>query len=184
VDGLRRIGVDDLDHRFDQCTRREILARARLYILRVAREQTFVDRALHVDGQAEPGFAVDQADEPAEPGGILDFVLRLEEDRADDSTLPRELFEQLAVRDRERLAGHVLDVAPAETGGQHRGLADLGDALLVHLEEQQIGNLRDIGLIRNALITQHMREVPDLADEGLRVHRSVNSAARALRLRP
>ena len=60
--------------------------------------------------------------------------------------------------------------SPTRPSRQHRCFADLGDALLVHLEEQQIGNLADIGLIGHALIAQHMREIPDLGDEGLRVH--------------
>ena len=66
---------------------------------------------------------------------------------------------------------------PARAGRQERRLADQLDPLLVHLEEQQIGNLRDIGLIGDALIAQHMREVPDLGDEGFGVHVGASSPA-------
>jgi hypothetical protein len=46
----------------------------------------------------------------------------------------------------------------------------LRDALLVHLEEKEIGKLADVGLIGHPLIALHMREIPNLGDEGLRVH--------------
>ena len=87
--------------------------------------------------------------------------------------LARQRFEQLAVFRRQRLARELLDVAPARACGQKRGLANQLDPLLVHLEEQQIGDLRNIGLVGDALVAQHMREVPDFGDEGFGVHGSL-----------
>src|SRR6185437_140489 len=56
--------------------------------------------------------------------------------------------------------------------GEHGGFANLRNAFLVHLEEEEVGNLADISLIGNALVAQHMREIPNLGDEGLCVHAS------------
>ena len=170
MNGLVRLRIDHRHHRLDHRTRREVLPGAGFHVLGVPGQQAFVDVALHVDRQGEPGLAVDQADQAFELGRVLDFVLRLQEDRADDAALLRQLVEQLDVGRIQRLAGQVLDVGPARAIGQHRRFADLGDALLVHLEEQQIGNLADIGLVGHALIAQHMREIPDLGDESLGVH--------------
>ena len=58
-----RLGVDDLHHRLDQRARREILARAGFHLLRRCVRAGLRRCALHVDRQAEPGLAVDQADE-------------------------------------------------------------------------------------------------------------------------
>ena len=175
-------GRDRRPHdRVDQRARGEVLSCARFDVLRVARKQTLVDLALHVDRQAQPGLRVDHPDEPLELGRVLDFVLRLQKDRADDAGLARQRLQQLAVFRRERLAREFLDVFPARTGGDERRLADQLRPLLVHLEEQEIGNLRDIGLIGDALIAQHMREIPDLCDESFGVH--VGSSSRAGRPR-
>ncbi len=68
-----------------------------------------------------------------------------------------------------------------EPAGRERRLADQRRAFFVHLEEKEIGDLRDIGLIGDALIAQHMREIPDLGDESFGVH--VGSSSRAGRPR-
>lgn len=82
----------------------------------------------------------------------------------------RQPVEQFHIGSVERFTREILDVVPARALRQHGGFADLTDALLVHLEEEQIGNLADIGLIGDALIAQHMRKIPDLGDEVLSVH--------------
>ena len=136
MNALARVGIDDLDDRLDQRARREILAGARFDVLGVARKQALVDLTLHIDRQAEPCLRVDKADEALELGRVLDFVLGLEEDYADDAGLARERLEQLDVFRRQRLAGQFLDVLPARTRRKERRLADQRRALLVHLEEQ------------------------------------------------
>ncbi len=170
MDGLFGLRIDDLDHGLDQRARGEVLAGARLDVLGVAGEQAFVDVVLDVDGEAEPGLAVDEADEAAELGGVLDLVLRLEEDGTDDAALTGEGFEQLAVGDAEFLAGEMADVGPAGVVGQQGRFAHQGDALVVHLEGEEIGDLGDIGLIGDALVTQDVGEVPELTYEGAGVH--------------
>ncbi len=57
------------------------------HILRIARQKPLVDVALDVHRQAEPRLAVDQPDQTFQLGGVLDLVLRLQEDRPDDPAL-------------------------------------------------------------------------------------------------
>jgi hypothetical protein len=59
VDRLPRFGVNDGHHCIDQRARREILARTRLDLLRVAFEQALIDRAFDIDAEPEPNLAVD-----------------------------------------------------------------------------------------------------------------------------
>ena len=51
-------------------------------------------------------------------------------------------------------------------GRDGAGLAQQLGALLVHLQEQQEGDLLDVIAVADALVTQHVGVVPDFADEG------------------
>jgi len=176
MDRLARIGIDDRHDGLDQRARGEVLPGAGLHLLRVAFQEALVDRALHIDAEAEPAFAVDQANQPLQSGRVLDFVLRLQEDRADNTRLPRQLVEDGAIAPGQRLALQIAQYRPAATGRDRRRFAlqqprrNQRHPLLVHLEEQQIRDLRDIGLIRHALVAQYMREIPHLLDERGTVH--------------
>ena len=88
-----RLGVDHRHHRIDQRAWGEILPCTRLDLLRIAFEQAFIDRAFDIDAEPEPGLAVDEPDEPPQFRRILDLVLRLQKNRADDARKARKLVE-------------------------------------------------------------------------------------------
>ena len=177
--GLARVGIDHRHHGVDQRARREVLSGAGLHLLGIALKQALVDRAFDVDALFEPAFAVDQADDPLELGRVLDFVLRFEEDGADHAGLARQLVEYLGVALGQFLALQIAKPAPLAILGDRRAVRPqqalrhkLG-ALVVHLEKQQIGNLRDVGLVGYALVAQHMGVVPDFLDKGGFVHDAI-----------
>lgn len=103
VDRLVWLRIDHLHHRLNDRARREVLAGAGFHVLRVAGQQALVDIALHVDRQAEPDLAVDEANEALQFGRVLDLVLGLQEDRADDAALLRKPVEQLRIGRVQRL---------------------------------------------------------------------------------
>ena len=170
-----RLGIDHGHHRVDQCARREILPGAGFDLLRVAFQQALIDRAFDIDAEPEPGLAVDQADQPPQFGRVLDLVLRLQKDRADNAGEARQLVEdrRYSAASAPRPAGRAIPPS-GNPPGSPRARPMRPEAtrrpLIVHLEEQQIRNLRDIGLVGHALIAQHMRVVPDLLDEREFVH--------------
>ncbi len=173
---LARIGIDHGHHGVDQRARREVLAGAGLHLLGVTLKQALVDRAFDVDAMLKPALAVDQADQALELGGVLNFVLRLEKDRAHHAGLALQLAEDLRVAPGQFLALEVAQRSPAAVlrdgraiGGQ-KPLGDQLGALVIHLEKQEIGDLRDVGLVWHALVAQHMSVVPDLLDERGFVH--------------
>ncbi len=94
---LTRFRAHHLHHRLDEWTRRKVLSRARFGILRILFEQTFVNLALGIDIQANPGFAVDQGNETFELGRVLDFVLCLAEDGGDQSGTGTEFLQDMEV---------------------------------------------------------------------------------------
>jgi hypothetical protein len=51
------------------------LAGAGFDVLGVLLQQALVDVGLDVDAQADPGFALDESDQAAQLGRVLDFVL-------------------------------------------------------------------------------------------------------------
>src|SRR3712207_9106317 len=78
--------------------RREVLAGAGLDVLGALREQRLVGVALDVGAGRRPVLLVDEVDDEAlELGGVLDPVLRLAEDDAEDAGLPGEVLEDVPV---------------------------------------------------------------------------------------
>ena len=104
MDRLFRFGVGYGHHRVDQRARCEILSRARLDLLRIAFEQTLIDRAFDIDTEPEPGLAVNESDETPERSRVLDLVLRFEKSRADDAGEARELVEDRRIPPCQLLA--------------------------------------------------------------------------------
>jgi len=93
-----RLGTHHLDERADQRPRREVLTGARLDVLGVLLEQSFVRVALDVGVERKPGLAVDQVDDqPPQLRGVLDPVLRLAEDDAEHPRPPAELGQHVPV---------------------------------------------------------------------------------------
>ena len=65
ADSLPKLWAHDIHNRLDERTRREVLTRSALGILRVLFEQTFVNLAFDINIQPDPGFTVDQFDQAA-----------------------------------------------------------------------------------------------------------------------
>jgi hypothetical protein len=77
--------LDDVDDRLDECARCEVLAGAGSLVRGALAEQFLVGVALDVGPGLRPVLLVDEVDdEPLELGRVLNAVLCLAEDRADD----------------------------------------------------------------------------------------------------
>ncbi len=64
----------------------EVLARAAFHVLGVLLQQALIGVPLHVGGKAGPLFLVNQVhDEPAQLGRVLDFILRLAKNDAEEA---------------------------------------------------------------------------------------------------
>ena len=161
ADRLTDVGVHHLDHGLDQRAGRKILARAAFHLPGVALQQALVNRTLDVDVDAHPGLAVDQADEALQLGGIVDLALGLEKQRPDEIGALRQRDERGLVMRVERLAVFVFEAAPLVFGRDQRGLAEIGGALLVHLEEEKEADLADVVAVADALVAEDVRVVPD-----------------------
>ena len=166
ADGLTRLRVHDIHNGLDKRTRREVLTRAALGILRVLFEQAFVDLTLDVNIQPDPGFAIYQFDQAAQFGGILDFVLRLAED---DGNQPRALTqprEDGAVMRFEIVAIQTLQTRPVVFFGNGALPAEHGCVFRVHFQEQQVGELLDVVAIGHAVVAQDVAVVPKALNDG------------------
>ena len=97
ADGLSRLGVHDFHHGLDEGPRGEVLARAALGILGVLFQQAFVDLALGVDVQPDPGLAVDQGDQALQLGRVLDLVLRLAENGRDQAGAGAQVLQDMQI---------------------------------------------------------------------------------------
>ena len=117
--------------------------------------------------RALQGSLIDEIDdEAAEVGGVLDFVLGFAEDDAEDARLLAEVLERIAVVALER------DAVDFHEAGQVVVLGDGGPvvvgrtgALVVHFEEEEIGELLDVIAVRDAVIAEKIAVVPDFGDE-------------------
>ena len=158
-------GSISLHHHVDQRARREVLAGAGLHLGRVLLQQALVDRALHVHADADPGLVVDQRDHALELGRVGELVLRLAEDGADQALLLGQRLQRVAVLQFQVVARQRPQLRPAPLGRDDRGLAQQLGALLVHLQEQQEGDLLDVVAVADALVAQDVGVVPDLGDE-------------------
>ena len=123
ADGDARRGAHDVHHGLDQRARREVLARARLDVLGVLFQQPLVDLALDVHVQADPGLAVDQLQQAAQLGRVLDAVLRLAKDDRDQARALAQLGQDVAVVGLQVVAVAGQQAAPAHALGDDPLLA-------------------------------------------------------------
>lgn len=162
--GARR-GIDDggpwlrahcLDDGVDQSARREILAGAGLGILRVLFEQAFVDIPLDVGAKRAPGFLVDEIDdEAAQVGGVLDFVLGLAENDAQDAGFLAQIFQGVAVMFFERQAIELNEAGPVVVFGDGRlFVIRRAGALVIHFEEEKVGELLDVIAVGYSVVAE------------------------------
>ena len=166
-DGGSGLGAHDLDDGVDQDARREILAGPGLGVLGVLFEEAFVDVALDVGAQRAPGFLIDEIDdEAAQVGGVLDLVLGFAENDAEDARFLAEVFEGVAVMLLERQAVHFHEAGPVVVIGDG-GLLVVRRAgsLVVHFEEEEIGELLDVVAVGDPVVTEEIAVVPDFVDE-------------------
>ena len=172
-DGLAGPGRHDIDDGLDQRTRREVLARAGLGVLRVLLQQALVGVALHIGAHRHPGFLVDQVhDQPPQFGRVLEFVLRLAEDQPEQTLLLAQLLQGVAV-----VVEKVVAVPPQQARTSHSppapgfpGCRAALAALVGHLQEQQIGELLDVVAVAHAVVAQDVAVVPEFLDDGRSIH--------------
>ncbi len=166
-DGGSRLGTHDLDDGVDQDTRREVLAGSGLGVLGVLFEEAFVDIALYVGAERAPRFLTDEIDdEAAQMGGVLDLVLGLPEDDAEDTWLFAEVFEGVAVVSFERQAVHFHEAGPVVFFGDGGLLVVRRPGpLVVHFEEEKVGELLDVVAVGDPVIAEQVAVVPDFVDE-------------------
>ncbi len=172
ADRLPRLRRDHIDHRGDERTRREVLARAAFHVLGVLLQQALVGVALHVGVEARPLLLVDQVDDqPAQLGRVLDLVLRLAEDDAEHARPLAEFLQRMAVMDLQIVAVQLQQRGPAVTFRNRRRLVERRLRLLVrHFQEQQKRQLLDVVAVGQAVIAQDVAVVPEFLNESRRVH--------------
>ena len=119
-----------------------------------------------VGAERAPGFLVDEIDdEAAQVGEVLDLVLSLAEDDAEDARLFAEIFEGVAVVSFERQAVEFDETCPVVIFGDG-GLLVVRRAgpLVVHFQEEKIGELLDVVAVGDSVIAQEVAVVPDFVD--------------------
>src|SRR5439155_26006442 len=100
-----RLRLHYIDNCADEWTWGEVLARTALDVPSVLLQESFVGVAFHVGIERRPFFLVDQiSDQPAQLRGVLDFVLRLAKDDADQSRFFAEFFERVTIMNFEVIA--------------------------------------------------------------------------------
>jgi len=122
---------------------------------------------LTVRAERAPGFLIDEIDyEAAEMRGVLDFVLGFAEDNAENARFLGEVFEGIAVVAFEREAVHFHETGPVVVFGDGGFvIVRRAGALVVHLEEEEIGELFDVIAVGDSVIAKEVAVVPDFGDE-------------------
>jgi hypothetical protein len=90
---------------------------------------------------------------------------RTAEDVADQALLAGQRFQRVPVPDLQIVTGQRGQLVPTPGWWDRAGLAQQLGALLVHLQEQQVGDLLDVGAVVDACAAQHVGVVPDFAHE-------------------
>ena len=144
------------------------MARAGFGILGVLLQQAFVDLAFDINTQADPGLAVDQFEQTFEFCGILDFILRLAEDGRDETGALAKFSQDVDIVRFELVAIACQQAGPIKIGRNRAGFAQHGCGLIIHFQEEQIGELLDVIAIRDAVVAQDVAVIPDTLDDGRR----------------
>ena len=188
--------------RLDEFSGREILPRTLRAFGGALGEQPLVDVALHVRLHRHPLLGLDQIhDQAAQRDGVLDLRLRLLEDLPEHPRLRAEVLEDVAILGLQGIAFLAQQARPVIASRDDR-LSVVGrlGLLIRHLEEEQEGDLLDVGHVTQAVVPEDVGEVPCFADDllsggahvgqeaepklGLRrtVHASISFRAIVLRL--
>lgn len=99
ADDLAGLRLHDIDDGADEGAGGEVLASALVGGAGGLFEEAFVDGAFDVDVHAGPILVGDHFDDALEVGGVVDLVLGLAEDDADEAGLFAEVLEGVAVVD-------------------------------------------------------------------------------------
>ena len=169
ADRLAGGGLHDVDDGLDERARGEILPGAGFGVLGVLLQQAFVDLAFDVHLQPDPGLAVDQLHQALQLGRVLDAVLGLAEDDRDQPRALAQSGERLAVVALQLFAGEPAQAGPAVPGRDGAGFAQNGGVLVVHLQEEQVGELLQVIAVRHAVVAQHVAVVPHALHDGGRL---------------
>ena len=107
-------------------------------------------------------------------GRVLELVLRLGEDQAEQAFLLAQFLQRVAVVVEQLVAVPLHQAGPVIAGEYRAGLVVGRPAALVgHLQEQQIGELLDVVAVAHAVVTQDVAVVPEFLDDVCAAHRVV-----------
>jgi hypothetical protein len=111
---------------------------------------------------------VDQVhDEPAQLGRVLDFVLRLAENDAEEAWPLSTFFQNMAVVGFQLVAILGQQRRPVLALGNGRRLVERRPRLLIrHFQEKEKGQLLDVIAVRQPFIPQDIAVIPKFLDEG------------------
>src|SRR5438094_5160132 len=165
LDDLARLRLHQPDDAIDQRPRRKILARSGFFFGGVLFEKPFVEIAEPLPPGRVPVKLVDRVGERLEVCRLTQLRLRVAENREYDRILGllriAQVEQELAIvlQLLEPLAAG--ERLPAVTCGQTLLMAGLGQ----HLEKEQERQLRHIVGVRDAVVAQHVAEVPEFRDD-------------------
>jgi hypothetical protein len=97
ADGHSWLGPHNLNDCFDKRARGKVLAGTAFDIFSVFLQKSFVNFALNVYVQANPGFGIDKLNKALELGWILNPALGFAEDNAEHACLFAQGFEDVSV---------------------------------------------------------------------------------------
>ena len=166
-DGVLDGRLHDVDDGLDEGARGEVLASAGALVGGALAQQLFVGVALDVGARATPVLLVDEVDdEPLKLGGVLNPVLCLTEDRADNPVLSSEGDEDPAVLKLELVTLRVEQPLPRVPLRQDLLRVEPSRcALMRHLEEQQVGQLLGVFDDTYAIVAKDVAVGPQLVDK-------------------
>lgn len=167
VAALAGLRLHEMRHDVDEHARREVLARTGFLLVGVLLEQSFIEAAEPLFLGGEPVELVDARDDLLEVLRLVDVCRGSGVDLAHAALrLCAKLVEDFLVVVLEVEAAQVAQRIPAAV------LRDriLGVRLLRHLEEEDVGQLRHILMIRDAVVAQDVAEIPELRYDFLCVH--------------
>src|SRR5438876_3555863 len=108
-----RLRLHYIDDGADERARSEVLTGAAFHVLGVLLQETFVSIALYIGIERRPFFLVDQvSDQPAQLRRVLDFVLRLAKDDADQPWFFPKLFKRVAIMNLQFIAVALQQLRP------------------------------------------------------------------------
>ena len=170
--GFARLGLDDLDDGVNQRARGEVLACAAFGFAGVLLQQAFVQIAQAVALGAEPVNAVQAFDELLEVARLLQAGLRVGVDGGNEGVgALAELEQRFFVVQQQVHAAAPRELAPAGVVGQlvlvqHAAFG----AFVLHFDEEQQHQLGDVVAVVDAVVAQHVAQVPEFLDDVLGGH--------------